>query len=66
MSKTINMDELTTSEKILLVEELWDDIATRHPDDVPLTAAQQQDLKQRLAYLQQNPNCRHLSHPSSP
>lgn len=38
---------LSVSERVLLVEEIWDSIAAV-PEDVPLTAAQSEELEHRL------------------
>jgi putative addiction module component (TIGR02574 family) len=58
MGTIIDMDELTASEKILLVEDIWNDIASQHADEVEVSEAQKQDLEQRLAYLGQHPTAR--------
>ena len=47
-------DHLSTSEKILLVQDLWDEIA-RNPDDVHLTPAQAQELERRLRNHEESP-----------
>ena len=47
--------EMTASEKLLLVEELWDDLA-RHPAEVPVPDWQRQELEQRYQEYLQNPS----------
>ena len=46
--------DLSTSEKLQLVEDLWDDIAAE-PDDVPVHDWQKQELARRKANLRENP-----------
>ena len=45
------MLELSISERILLAESLWDSIVL-HPDEVPMTTAQKEELDRRLAEIQ--------------
>jgi putative addiction module component (TIGR02574 family) len=45
--------DLTPSEKLQLVEDLWDDLAS-NPDDVTIHDWQKQELDRRKANLQQN------------
>jgi putative addiction module component (TIGR02574 family) len=54
---TIAKDILSLSvpERILLVEDIWDSIA-EIPEEVPLSAAQKQELDLRLDAYHQNPN----------
>ena len=47
-------DQLSVSEKLLLVEELWDDLAT-HPDQITLTDAQRAELDRRYQAYLKNP-----------
>ena len=47
-------DDLSISEKILRVQDLWDDIA-RSPRDVELTSAQLEEAERRLAEHEKNP-----------
>lgn len=47
-------EQLTPSEKLLLLEELWTDIAA-HPSEVPVPAWQQRELKSRYREYLQNP-----------
>jgi len=46
---------LSVSERILLVEDIWDSIA-EIPEEVPLSTAQKQELDLRLDAYHQNPN----------
>lgn len=46
--------KLSKSEKLLLVSELWDDIADS-PDDVPLTEEQELLLDERYEQFRKNP-----------
>ena len=47
-------DELSVSEKILRVQDLWDDIA-RSPRDVEITPAQREEAERRLLEHERNP-----------
>lgn len=47
--------ELSLSEKLQLVEDLWDNIAAV-PDAVPVPAWQKEELARRKAHYLQNPN----------
>ena len=42
-----SLDELTLTERIELVQDLWDDIAS-DPDRVPVTQAQRAELDRRI------------------
>jgi putative addiction module component (TIGR02574 family) len=46
--------DLSPAEKLQLVEDLWDDLASS-PDDVPVHDWQKQELARRKANLQSNP-----------
>jgi putative addiction module component (TIGR02574 family) len=46
--------DLSPAEKLQLVEDLWDDLATA-PDAVPVHDWQKQELARRKANLQRNP-----------
>ena len=46
--------DLSPSEKLQLVEDLWDDLATT-PDAIPVHAWQQEELDQRKENLLRNP-----------
>ena len=47
-------EDLSTAEKILRVQDLWDEIA-RSPADVPLSEAQRQEAERRLIDHERNP-----------
>lgn len=47
-------DELSIAEKILRVQDLWDDIA-RSPRGVDLTPAQREEAERRLLEHEKNP-----------
>ena len=47
--------ELSVSERIQLVEDIWDSIAAV-PEALPLTDAQRQELDRRLEAYAQNPD----------
>ncbi len=47
--------ELSPAERILLVEEIWDSIASV-PDAVELSEAQREELDRRLAAYRANPD----------
>jgi len=46
--------DLSSSEKLQLVEDLWDDLAAS-PSDVPLYDWQKKELEQRKLRLMKNP-----------
>lgn len=46
--------KLSVSERILLVEDIWDSIAEA-PDEISLTKAQEQELDARLDAYHKNP-----------
>lgn len=46
--------EMSASEKLLLLEELWDDLA-ENPVDVPVPDWQRQELERRYQEYLQNP-----------
>jgi len=50
----MNLQELTSSEKILLAEELWDSVASEE-QLFPLTEEQKQELDARLASYSADP-----------
>jgi len=50
-----NLKKLSKSEKILLINDLWDDIAGNE-DDFPLTENTEKLLDQRYEDFQANPN----------
>ena len=47
--------KLSVSERIQLVEEIWDSIAA-HPESLPVTEAQKAELDRRLADYRANPS----------
>jgi putative addiction module component (TIGR02574 family) len=47
--------DLSPSEKLQLVEDLWDDLAAT-PSDVPIHDWQKEELARRRANLTQNPS----------
>ena len=52
--KALGIDQLSVAQRILLVEEIWDSIATTE-EEIPLTEAQKQDLQRRIAAYEANP-----------
>jgi putative addiction module component (TIGR02574 family) len=52
----LDFDTLSTAEKILHVQDLWDRIAAA-PDEVELTEAQRADLDERLEGHRADPDC---------
>lgn len=48
-------DELSTPEKIQVVQDLWDRIASDPQDDFDLTPAQREELERRLRGHEKNP-----------
>ena len=50
----LSVFDLTPSEKLQLVEDLWDDLACT-PDAVPVHEWQKQELARRKANLAKNP-----------
>ncbi len=46
---------LSTADKIQLVEDLWDDIAST-PESIPIHDWQKEELAKRKANFQKNPN----------
>jgi putative addiction module component (TIGR02574 family) len=53
-NKKVSVFELSASEKLQLVEDLWDDLASS-PDSVPVHQWQKEELARRKANLQANP-----------
>lgn len=53
--KTLGIDQLTASERLALLGELWDSLAAE-PDRVPVTDAQKADLRRRLDAAAADPN----------
>ncbi len=52
--KTLGIDRMSVEERLSLVEEIWDSIASEAPYALPEN--QQQDLQRRLAKHAANPN----------
>jgi putative addiction module component (TIGR02574 family) len=53
-TKAMSVFDLSPPEKLQLVEDLWDDLASR-PEDVPVYDWQREELARRRANLQRNP-----------
>ncbi len=53
-SELVSVFDLSTSERLQLVEDLWDDLATR-PEGIPVHDWQKQELDRRKARLAENP-----------
>ena len=51
----VSIFDLTPSEKLQLVEDLWDDLAAT-PSDVPVPEWQKEELDRRKANLLSNPS----------
>jgi putative addiction module component (TIGR02574 family) len=49
------LKRLTSSEKLLLVSELWNDLA-EHPTEVPVSREQMAELDRRMAEYRRDPN----------
>ena len=49
-----DIQRLSPSEKLVLVTELWDDLAA-HPADIPVTAEQIAELDRRMEAYRQDP-----------
>lgn len=47
-------DQMTPTERVLYVQDLWDRIAER-PQDLPITEAQRAELQERLADYRAHP-----------
>lgn len=52
--KAFGLDQLTPADRMVLVEELWDSLATA-PEQVPMTDAQREDLQRRLDAYRDSP-----------
>jgi putative addiction module component (TIGR02574 family) len=50
-----NLDEMSVDERLALIEAIWDSIVA-HPDQIPLTEAQKQELDRRLAAHRADPS----------
>lgn len=55
MSASTSLFDLSPSEKLQLVEDLWDDLAST-PDAVPVHEWQKDELARRKASLQDRPS----------
>lgn len=51
---TVSVFDLSPPEKLQLVEDLWDDLATS-PSEIPVHEWQKQELARRKANLMNNP-----------
>ena len=49
-----NILELTTSERIQLVQDIWDSVAIK-TEEIPVTESQKQELDHRLDLWEENP-----------
>ena len=49
-----NVNRMTPAEKLLLVTELWNDLAA-HPTEVPVSREQLAELDQRMVDYRRNP-----------
>ena len=52
---TEDLKKLSKPEKLLLINDLWDDII-QEPSDIPLTSEQKHKLDQRYAEFLENPD----------
>ena len=50
-----HIQRLSPAEKLVLVTELWDDLAT-NPDDIPVTSEQITELDRRMEEYRKNPS----------
>ena len=55
-SPAIDFRALSIAERIQLVEDIWDSIATDAPESVALTTAQREELRRRVAAHDADPN----------
>ena len=53
--RTVDILELSVAERIQMVEDIWDSIATV-PESVPLSEDQKRELDRRLEAYHQNPD----------
>jgi putative addiction module component (TIGR02574 family) len=56
MTTAIDYHALSVSERIQLVEDIWDSIALDAPDVFPLSAAQKAELDRRVLAHQTDPS----------
>jgi len=52
--KSLGIDRLSIGERLALVHEIWDSIAS-FPQKIPLTETQKRDFDRRIAELEANP-----------
>lgn len=50
--KTLGIDQWEASEKLALLEEIWDSLT---PQQIPLTATQQAEIDRRIEDIDRNP-----------
>lgn len=50
-----DLDQLSTNERLQLVQDLWDGIAAE-PESVPVTEAQEEELERRLSAYREKEN----------
>jgi putative addiction module component (TIGR02574 family) len=55
-TSTLNFRELPISERIQLVEDIWDSIADETPSQLDLSSADRNELHRRLAKHQADPS----------
>jgi len=48
MGKAIDVGQLSTDERLDLIEQLWDSLSDEERESLPLTAEQEQELDRRL------------------
>jgi putative addiction module component (TIGR02574 family) len=53
--ESLGIDKLSTAERLLLVEEIWDSIAAR-PETLPIPDSHREELAKRLAAYKANPH----------
>jgi putative addiction module component (TIGR02574 family) len=55
LEKIPDVSKLTSAEKLLLVSELWDDLAA-HPSEVPVSPEQIAELDRRMDAYRRDPS----------
>lgn len=53
--ESLGIDRLSVSDRLLLVQQIWDSIAAE-PTQLPLTDAQREELERRIADDDANPD----------
>ena len=53
--KSLGIDLLSVDDQITLVGEIWDNIATNHPEAIELTDGQKAELDRRITDYEANP-----------